>query len=232
MILVIDNYDSFVFNLARYFAELGCETKVVRNDEWTVEQVIESDPTAIVLSPGPCTPAESGICIDLLQRLPDDMPVLGVCLGHQAIVAAFGGSVVRAPSPRHGRTTMIEHQGTALFAEIPRRFRVTRYHSLIAANQQLPDCLRITAATDDGLIMAVEHQTRPIIGVQFHPESVLTEFGPQLLRNFLSINGIAATGSCLGDAVRVEECGPWLASDLPTESFHWDQERDGDPLHW
>jgi anthranilate synthase component II len=233
MILVIDNYDSFVFNLARYFEELGCETKVVRNDEWTVAEVIAAKPTAIVLSPGPCTPKESGICIELLKTIDAAIPVLGVCLGHQAIVAAFGGTVVRAPTPMHGRTSIIEHQGTQLFEQIPQRFRVTRYHSLIAVDQSLPNELRVTAATDDGLIMAVEHQTRPIVGVQFHPESVLTEHGPQLLSNFLTANSIPFEGICRGDAIQLESNGPWLLEELPeAKDLHWDQEHDGEPMHW
>jgi anthranilate synthase component 2 len=234
VILVIDNYDSFVFNLARYFEELGCETLVVRNDEWSVQQVLAAKPEAIVLSPGPCTPADAGICIDLLQTLDPITPVLGVCLGHQAIVAAFGGSVLRANTPMHGRTTIIEHRDSKIFAGIPRHFRVTRYHSLIAAPEDLPSDLNVTALTDDGIIMAVEHRTRPVVGVQFHPESVLTEFGPRLLSNFLAANSIQANGECLGDVIQQEAIGTWLGHDLPTGmDSNWDGPgRSGMPLNW
>jgi anthranilate synthase/aminodeoxychorismate synthase-like glutamine amidotransferase len=233
MILIIDNYDSFVFNLARYFEELGCETMVVRNDEWSIAQVIDAAPRAVVLSPGPCTPTESGICIELVRSLPSATPVLGVCLGHQSIVAALGGEVIQASAPMHGRTSVIEHQKSKLFDGIPTRFRVTRYHSLIAKPESLPPELRITASTDDGIVMAVEHDSRPIVGVQFHPESVLTEFGPRILSNFLTINSIPFDGMCAGDAIRVEACGPWLADELSAgEDSNWGRERDGLPLNW
>ena len=233
MILVIDNYDSFVFNLARYFSELGCQTKVIRNDEWSVREVLAANADAIVLSPGPCTPAKSGICIELLQTLDDTTPVLGVCLGHQAIAEAFGGSVVRAPEPMHGRTSIIGHQGTPIFDGVPTRFRVTRYHSLMAAREDLPADLQVTAATDDGIIMAIEHRTRPIIGVQFHPESGLTEFGPRILSNFLTLNSLRFNGNCPGDSIQVEASKRWLVDESPDGAdSHWDQQPTGSPLHW
>ncbi|WP_083843035.1 anthranilate synthase component II [Schlesneria paludicola] len=191
MLLLIDNYDSFVYNLARYFVELGCETCVVRNDAIQTDMVRAMAPQAIVISPGPCTPNEAGVSIELIRELSSTIPTLGVCLGHQAIAAALGGNVIRAPEPIHGRTSLIEHTGTSLFANLPSPLRVARYHSLIIDEATLPPDLEITAWTADGIPMAVEHRTRPLFGVQFHPESVLTEHGRDILANFARLAGIA-----------------------------------------
>lgn len=189
MILLIDNYDSFVHNLARYFRRLGQETLVLRNDATTVDEVKRLSPQAIVLSPGPCTPAEAGCSINLVRRLQDRVPMLGVCLGHQAIAAALGAGIVRAPEPRHGRTSLIEHEATGLFSELPTPLTVCRYHSLIADEATLPSTLHVTARSDDGAIMAIQHTTAPLFGVQFHPEAVLTAHGYRLLANFLKLAG-------------------------------------------
>ena len=199
MILLIDNYDSFVYNLARYLVELGCETRVVRNDALTVAQVNDLNPQAIIISPGPCTPLEAGISIDLIREASDTIPVLGVCLGHQAIAAALGGKVIRAAEPVHGRTSMINHSGRELFAGIPSPLRVARYHSLIVEEASLPSDLIITARTFDGVVMGLRHQSRPLYGVQFHPESVLTQFGRPLLANFLQIAKVDFQASSLVD---------------------------------
>ncbi|HEX4143963.1 MAG TPA: aminodeoxychorismate/anthranilate synthase component II [Pirellulales bacterium] len=185
MILLIDNYDSFVFNLARYFERLGQETVVVRNDAITVEQVAELAPTALVLSPGPCSPVEAGCSLELVRRLGERMPILGVCLGHQTLAMALGGRVVRATEPVHGRCWPIYHEGGGIFAGLPNPMLGCRYHSLVAERQTLPDCFEVTAWTDDGTIMAIEHRQRPLVGIQFHPESILTECGYPLLTAFL-----------------------------------------------
>lgn len=190
-ILLIDNYDSFVFNLARYLQELGVDTAVVRNDQLTVEEVRKLAPSAIVLSPGPCTPAESGISEQLVRELHQTIPILGVCLGHQAIVTAFGGNVIKAPVPIHGQTATIQHDALKLFARCPNPMTVGRYHSLIAAEASLPAALLVTSRTSDGLIMSVEHRRFPVYGVQFHPESILTSHGHQLLLNFLNLAGLS-----------------------------------------
>ncbi len=190
MLLLIDNYDSFVYNLARYLVELGCETKVVRNDAMNVATVKLLKPKAIVISPGPCTPNEAGISIELIRELSDSIPILGVCLGHQAIAAAFGGDIVRAPEPVHGRTSLVEHSGTGLFKALPSPLKVGRYHSLIVDEPTLSPELMITARTEDGIPMALQHRTRPLYGVQFHPESVLTVAGRPLLSNFLRLAGL------------------------------------------
>ncbi|MFK7767026.1 MAG: aminodeoxychorismate/anthranilate synthase component II [Mariniblastus sp.] len=187
MILVIDNYDSFVHNLARYLRRLGCETKVLRNDEVTVELITEMAPQAIVLSPGPCTPTQAGCCLDVVAKLGPTIPILGICLGHQAIVQALGGSIVRANEPIHGRQSPVLHGGSRMFANIPSPFAAGRYHSLIASKTELPENLVATAHTDDGTIMAVEHSRWPTVGLQFHPESILTDCGYQLLVNFLKV---------------------------------------------
>jgi anthranilate synthase component 2 len=194
MILVIDNYDSFTYNLVHYLDELGVETRVWRNDALTVAEALGSKPEAIVLSPGPCTPNEAGICLDLIAAAPDDLAILGVCLGHQAIGQAFGGQVVRAKSIMHGKTSPIRHHGRpdGLFADLPDGFIATRYHSLAVAPDTLPEVLEITAWTDDGEIMGLSHRTRPIHGVQFHPESIVTEGGHRLLGNFLRMAGVHA----------------------------------------
>ncbi|MFM6989520.1 MAG: anthranilate synthase component II [Arenimonas sp.] len=190
MLLMIDNYDSFTYNLVHYLAELGQDVQVVRNDALTVEQVAALAPDYIVLSPGPCTPNEAGICVPVLERLADRIPVFGVCLGHQSIGQAFGGKVVRAKTIMHGKTSMIHHAGTGAFAGLPSPFEATRYHSLVVERGSLPDCLEITAWTEDadgGIdeIMGLRHRTLPVEGVQFHPESILTQHGHDLLGNFL-----------------------------------------------
>ena len=215
MILLIDNYDSFVYNLARYFAELGCATQVVRNDVVTVAEVARMAPQAIVISPGPCTPNEAGVSLDLIRELGSRIPTLGVCLGHQALAAALGGNVVRAPEPVHGRTSLVQHNGRRLFAGLPNPLRATRYHSLIVEESSLPAELRIVARTDDGLPMALEHTVWPAFGVQFHPESILTESGHRLLANFLSLVGVPVGNPPPGD--------------LPTESH---EQRDPDDAWW
>ena len=187
MILVLDNYDSFVHNLARYVRLAGFETKVVRSDAIDVAGVVELKPEAIVLSPGPGVPATAGCCVELVRHFGDVLPILGVCLGHQAIVQALGGHVVRAAEPFHGRTSAICHEGTGLFTGTLSPLTVCRYHSLIAEMKTLPECLRATAWTDDGVIMAIEHRTRSIFGVQFHPEAILTEAGQLIVNNFCQI---------------------------------------------
>jgi anthranilate synthase/aminodeoxychorismate synthase-like glutamine amidotransferase len=190
MILVIDNYDSFVHNLARYFRQLGCETVVVRNDQIDVDQVKKLSPQAIVLSPGPCTPDLAGCSIELVKTFAGQIPILGICLGHQAIVEALGGTIVLANEPVHGRQSSVLHTGSKMFTGIRSPFIAGRYHSLVAKHDNLPAALRVTAKTEDGTIMAVEHHDWPTVGIQFHPESILTQCGYQLLINFLSIAGI------------------------------------------
>ena len=190
MLLMIDNYDSFTWNLVQYLGELGQDVRVVRNDEVTVKQVEALRPERIVISPGPCTPNEAGISLELLARLGTRQPILGVCLGHQSIGQAFGGKVVRAKKIMHGKTSMIRHGGHGVFAALPDPFEATRYHSLVVERESLPDCLEITAWTEDtngtfDEIMGLRHKTLPIEGVQFHPESILTRVGHDLLRNFL-----------------------------------------------
>src|ERR1700688_2939326 len=186
MVLLLDNYDSFTYNLAQYLGELGCNVEVHRNDKISVEEIARRKPERIVISPGPCTPQDAGICIDLIQRLAGKFPILGVCLGHQAIGAAFGGKIVRAPKLFHGKTSEIQHDGKGVFAKLPKPFTATRYHSLIVERKSLPRELEITAETD-GLIMGLRHRKLRVEGVQFHPESALTEVGMQLLRNFLAL---------------------------------------------
>ena len=190
MILLIDNFDSFVFNLARYLRELGQETVVVRNDRLRLSDVATLQPEAVVLSPGPCTPDDAGICVEFIRRFGDALPMLGVCLGHQAIAAAFGGRVIRAEEPVHGRTSMIHHDGSKLFAGLPNPFAAARYHSLVIEEPTLPSEVRVTARTADGVPMAIHHRRWPLFGVQFHPESVLTVGGKLLLQNFLRIAGV------------------------------------------
>ncbi len=192
MILLIDNYDSFVHNLARYFERLGQATHVVRNDAIDAARVATLKPTAIVLSPGPCTPNEAGCSLEIIRKCAGSMPILGVCLGHQAIAAAFGASIVRAHEPMHGRTSQVFHDGRNVLAGLPNPFTACRYHSLIIDRATLPDTLEVTAWTEDGTIMAVAHREWPVVGVQFHPESILTDFGYPILSNFLRIADIAA----------------------------------------
>lgn len=186
MILLIDNYDSFVFNLARYVAELGYEYQVVRNDQITLDEIAARAPTHIILSPGPCSPNEAGISLSLITRFLATIPILGVCLGHQAIGQACGGKVVRAANPKHGKSSLVHHDGKGLFQDLPNPFKVARYHSLIVENDSLPACLKVTARTAENEIMAIEHQDYPVFGVQFHPESVLTEHGHAMLKRFLN----------------------------------------------
>jgi len=190
MILVIDNYDSFTYNLVHYLNELGGQTLVRRNDALSVEEALGLKPEAVLLSPGPCTPNEAGICLDLLRAAPDDLPILGVCLGHQAIGQAYGGGVVRAKAIMHGKTSDIRHEGRGVFANLPNPFTATRYHSLAVARETLPDDLEVTAWTDDGEIMGFQHKSRPVHGVQFHPESIATAGGHDLLANFLDLAGV------------------------------------------
>ena len=193
MILLIDNYDSFVFNLARYCRRLGQETQVVRNDAIDVAGVRALAPQAILLSPGPCTPQEAGCSQEIVRAFCGVLPILGVCLGHQAIAAALGGAIVRAPRPMHGRTSQVFHDGRGLFAGIPSPATVCRYHSLMVDRASLPDCLEILASTDDGVVMAVQHRQAPVVGLQFHPEAILTEHGYELLFNFLRLAGLNPT---------------------------------------
>jgi anthranilate synthase component 2 len=192
-ITLIDNYDSFTYNLVHYFGDLGVEAKVYRNDERGAEDVLAENPAAIVMSPGPCTPHEAGICLDLIRRNAGRIPLLGVCLGHQAIGQAFGGKVVRAPELMHGKLSPIHHQGESLFAGLPDGFEATRYHSLIVEAKSLPSCLSVTARTADGLIMGLEHKTERTYGVQFHPESIASNFGHAILANFLTLASIPWT---------------------------------------
>src|SRR5919201_5865724 len=187
MIVLIDNYDSFTFNLFHYLGGLGADVVVHRNDKISTDRVIGLDPEAVVLSPGPCTPNEAGICLDLIAKASPTIPVLGVCLGHQAIGQAFGGEVVRAPVPLHGKLSDIRHQGEGVFHGINGPFKATRYHSLVVERTSLPGELTVTAETDDRLIMGLAHQTLPLHGVQFHPESIASEHGHLMLRNFLDI---------------------------------------------
>ncbi|MEY3841862.1 MAG: hypothetical protein RLZZ542_972 [Pseudomonadota bacterium] len=193
MILVVDNYDSFTWNLVHYLAELGAETRVVRNDDLTATEAWALRPAAVLLSPGPCTPNEAGICLAILDTAPQDMPIFGVCLGHQAMGQAFGGEVIRAKALMHGKTSPIEHEGRSVFRGLPSPFTATRYHSLAVRRETLPDVLEITAWTADGEIMGLAHRTRPIHGVQFHPESIATEHGHDLLANFLDLANIKRT---------------------------------------
>ena len=187
MLLLLDNYDSFTYNLYHYFGELGAVATVLRNDALGVADALALRPQAIVISPGPCDPDRAGISVDLVREAAGICPILGVCLGHQAIAQAFGGRIVRAPQIMHGKVSEIEHAGDGLFRGLPSPFLATRYHSLVAEPATLPDCLEVTARTRDGVIMAVRHRELPIHGVQFHPESIETKHGHQLLKNFLEL---------------------------------------------
>jgi anthranilate synthase component II len=191
MLLLIDNYDSFTYNLVHFLGELGAESTVVRNDKISVAEAMALKPQAIVLSPGPCTPDDAGICLDLIAAAGPTIPLLGVCLGHQAIGQHYGGKVLRAPKPMHGKLSTIATSGQGLFSGIPKRFEVTRYHSLIVERSSLPSELEITAETDDGVIMGLAHKTHPVHGVQFHPESIASEHGHAILANFLERAGFA-----------------------------------------
>jgi anthranilate synthase/aminodeoxychorismate synthase-like glutamine amidotransferase len=187
MLLMIDNYDSFTYNLVQYLGELGEDVRVYRNDKITVDEIEQLKPSRIVISPGPCTPKEAGISVEAIQRLGGRFPILGVCLGHQSLAVAYGGEVVRADRLMHGKTSMIRHDGKTIFRDLPNPFEATRYHSLIVKRASLPQCLEISAETDEGEIMGLRHKTLPVEGVQFHPESILTTAGKDLLRNFLKL---------------------------------------------
>lgn len=188
MLLMIDNYDSFTYNLVQYFGELGCELQVHRNDAISVEQIAALNPSHLCISPGPCSPAEAGVSVEAIQHFAGRIPILGVCLGHEAIGAAYGGQIVRAQTIMHGKTSALHHKGTDLFTGLPNPYTVVRYHSLAIERSTLPNCLEVTAQTEDGEIMAVRHRELPVYGVQFHPESILTEHGHALLRNFLKLS--------------------------------------------
>ena len=185
MLLMIDNYDSFTYNLVQYFGELGQEVQVYRNDEITLDEIYTLNPAKIVISPGPCTPNEAGISLALINEFAGKIPLLGVCLGHQSIGQAFGGNIIRAKQLMHGKTSQIHHKNNGVFKDIRNPFTATRYHSLVIERETIPDCLEITAWTDDGEIMGVKHKTLAVEGLQFHPESILTDFGHELLDNFL-----------------------------------------------
>ena len=189
MLLLIDNYDSFTYNLWHYLGELGAQVDVKRNDALSVDEAMALQPGGIVISPGPCDPDRAGICLDLIKAAAGRIPIFGVCLGHQAIGQAFGGKVVRAPQPMHGKVASIHHDGSGPFQGLPSPFRATRYHSLVVDRDGFPDCLVANAWTDDGLIMGLTHRTLPIWGVQFHPESIETEHGHAMLRNFVALSG-------------------------------------------
>jgi len=190
VLLVIDNYDSFTYNLVQYLGELGQDVRVVRNDAVTVDEIAAMKPERIVISPGPCTPKEAGVSVETINRLAGKIPILGVCLGHQSIGEAFGGEVVRAGRLMHGKTSWIKHDGRTIFRDVPNPFEATRYHSLIVRRETLPSCLEISAETAEGEIMGLRHRTLSVEGVQFHPESILTRPGKDLLRNFLELQAI------------------------------------------
>ena len=188
MLLLLDNYDSFTYNLYQYLGELGAVARVLRNDEMTAEDALALGPERIVISPGPGTPDKAGVSLELIRRAAGRVPLLGVCLGHQALAQAFGGRVVRAPTLMHGKTSSIHHDGRTVFAGLPDPFTATRYHSLIVERESVPECLEVSAWTDDGIVMGLRHRELPLEGVQFHPESILTVAGKDLLRNFLSLS--------------------------------------------
>jgi anthranilate synthase/aminodeoxychorismate synthase-like glutamine amidotransferase len=218
MILLIDNYDSFVHNLARYFQRLGHETLVRRNDAVTPQEVRALAPAAVVLSPGPCAPAEAGYSMSIVRQLVGEMPILGVCLGHQAIAAALGARIVRAREPRHGRTSPVEHSATGLFANLPSPLTVCRYHSLVIDEPSLPTELKVTARTPGGEIMAIEHVAACAFGIQFHPEAALTEHGYELLANFLRLAGCEAsaeTRTLAASELRIPHKPKFAAPDRP-----------------
>lgn len=187
MFLLIDNYDSFTYNLLHYLGELGADVEVKRNDAITADQAVNGGYEGIVLSPGPCDPDQAGICLDVVAKAPDDLPIFGVCLGHQTIGQHFGGKVVRSPAPMHGKISQVSHQSQGVFAGLPNPLTCTRYHSLMVDTDGFPDVLEITATSDDGVIQGLQHKTRPIFGVQFHPESIASEHGHELLKNFIDI---------------------------------------------
>ncbi|MEM8840742.1 MAG: aminodeoxychorismate/anthranilate synthase component II [Pseudomonadota bacterium] len=190
MLLLVDNYDSFTYNLVHYLGELGAQSDVIRNDEKSVAEALALKPRAVVLSPGPCTPNEAGICVELIRQAPDDLPILGVCLGHQSIGAAFGGTVERCHEVLHGKLSSITHDGTGIFEGLEQGFSVTRYHSLTVASEGFPDELEVTAKSQSGVIMGLRHRSRPLFGVQFHPESIASENGHAMLKNFLRLANV------------------------------------------
>ncbi|WP_421709814.1 anthranilate synthase component II [Algihabitans sp.] len=189
MFLLIDNYDSFTYNLYHFLGDLGAEVEVHRNDALSAQEAVAMAPEGIILSPGPCDPDRAGICLDVIRLAAGKLPLLGVCLGHQSIGQAFGGRVVRGPEPMHGKTSPVRHENSDVFAGLPAPFTATRYHSLIVARDDLPESLQVTAETDDGVIMGLRHRELPIFGVQFHPESIVSEHGHTLLANFLRLSG-------------------------------------------
>lgn len=189
MLVLIDNYDSFTYNLVHFLGELGADADVIRNDKATPEEIIARHPSGIVISPGPCDPDQAGICLDLIAKVNGAIPILGVCLGHQCIGQAYGGKIVRTNPVMHGKLSTITHDNTGLFKGLPDNFQATRYHSLVIERASLPECLEITAQTSDGVIMGVAHRSHPVHGVQFHPESIASQFGHELLRNFLLLTG-------------------------------------------
>jgi anthranilate synthase/aminodeoxychorismate synthase-like glutamine amidotransferase len=222
MILLIDNYDSFVYNLARYVRELGDEPLVRRHDAMGVDQIRELAPSHIIISPGPCSPNEAGISTEVVRRLGPSIPILGVCLGHQCIGAAYGGEIVRAGAPMHGKTSRIHHRGEGIFSGLPTPFTATRYHSLVIAPESVPSGLRVTATSEDGEVMAVQHLAHPVYGVQFHPESVLTEHGYRLLDHFL--HGVPSSPRSLpqapdGALARPADAGSTLATAPPSSDL-------------
>lgn len=192
MLLIIDNYDSFTYNLVHYAQELGAKTHVIRNDAMNVDEALALNPDAVIISPGPKTPTEAGICLAFLQKAHDDLPIFGVCLGMQAMGQAFGGNVIQAKEIMHGKVSPVEHDGSGLFTDIPSPFNATRYHSLAVEKSSLPDCLIANAWTEDGEIMSVRHADRPVHGVQFHPESIASEYGHELIGAFLKLAGVKA----------------------------------------
>jgi anthranilate synthase/aminodeoxychorismate synthase-like glutamine amidotransferase len=201
MLLLIDNYDSFTYNLYQYLSELGAEVIVRRNDQVTIEEIAQMHPDHIVISPGPCTPSEAGLSCKIIKTFGPYVPTLGVCLGHQAIGQVYGGQIVRAPEPMHGKTSLMYHHGQGVFHDLPTPFEANRYHSLIVERTTLPAVLEITAETADGLIMGLRHRSYPVEGVQFHPESIMTPVGKNLLRNFLAVALPPSGGRHLGDGV-------------------------------
>lgn len=190
MILMIDNYDSFTYNLVQFLGEMGEELQVFRNDKITIEQIAEMNPDHIVVSPGPCSPNEAGISLKVIEHFSGKIPILGVCLGHQSIAQAFGGNVIRSERLMHGKTSPVFHDGRTIFTGVPSPFTATRYHSLIVERETLPDCLEISAWTEEGEIMGIRHKELLVEGVQFHPESIITDFGKDLLRNFIGLSGV------------------------------------------
>ncbi len=190
MFLLVDNYDSFTYNLWHFLGELGAEVKVYRNDKIRTNELLALKPSALIISPGPCDPDKAGICLELIAKAPVDLPIFGVCLGHQCIAQAFGSKIVQSPEPMHGKLSRINNSGLGIFDNIPTEFMATRYHSLLVEQNSLPECLEVNAWSDDGLIMGIHHKTRPIFGVQFHPESIASDHGYSLLANFLRLSGI------------------------------------------